>query len=539
MGASSESEELYQQGRIYYNGNGVPKDRERAAALFRMAAERGHSGAEFALGKCLFDGNGTNKNVPEAIKWFWKAAEQGEDRALFALGTCYFEGTGLDQDQSKAIDLFMQAAEKGNVNAQFRLGRCYYFGEGVKQDNQQGVKWMRTAAENGDPAAQNVLGAIYEQGTDIPQDYEKAFMLYKKSAEAGYIPSLYTLGKCYEHGKGTDKNEKLAFEWYKKGAEKGFPPAQSNLAHCYFEGVGTDVNKSEAMKWFKLAAEQGEARAQFAYAIYLEIGDGVEKNLEEAAEWYKKAAAQGHPGAKEQLEELEAELTKSSRYNNPQAGTYKYSSHKPAIIAVIIIAILVLITAVYFIVIRRGTGTKSTLGKNLMSSVNEDTGYKDSQLAKLEPNDDVGSAANSVDIAVRGTGTDVQDSTDLNGALEIVDESLFVSPFDQRYWVIFTEGYRNNRLEASTVDSTILADDLNIVWNTSLILNDTSGSDGCNQYYLDEDNNWVQIGTYHRLTDKATSVIASNLDVVDRNGNILIDKCSYDAIDWTYLNTFR
>lgn len=34
------------------------------------------------------------------------------------------------------------------------------------------------------------------------------------------------------------------------------------------------------------------------------------------------------------------------------------------------------------------------------------------------------------------------------------------TPFQQKYWVIFTEGYRNNRVEASTIDSNIPADQL-------------------------------------------------------------------------------
>lgn len=113
------------------------------------------------------------------------------------------------------------------------------------------------------------------------------------------------------------------------------------------------------------------------------------------------------------------------------------------------------------------------------------------------------------------------------------------SPFAQQYWVIFTEGYRNDRLEASTIDSTLPSEQLYIVWDTALVLNDTSGSGRCDQYYLDENDAWIKIGDYYRLTDKATNVLASSLDIYDKNGNLLLKKTSYADIDWDMIHSYR
>ena len=119
------------------------------------------------------------------------------------------------------------------------------------------------------------------------------------------------------------------------------------------------------------------------------------------------------------------------------------------------------------------------------------------------------------------------------------EEASETTPFQQEYWVIFTEGYRNDRIEASTIDSTLPADQLSIIWNSHLELNDTSGSDNCDQYYLDENGEWVYRGSYHRLSDKATEVIASNLDVVDKDGNIIISGIPYSMIDWDEVERYR
>ena len=112
------------------------------------------------------------------------------------------------------------------------------------------------------------------------------------------------------------------------------------------------------------------------------------------------------------------------------------------------------------------------------------------------------------------------------------------SPFQQQYWVIFTEGYRSNRLEASTVDSTLPPEQLYIIWNRSMTLNDMSGSGRCEQYYFDN-NTWVNIGNYGRLTDWATNVIASNLDIYDSGGNLIIPKTSYSDLDWDVINAYK
>jgi TPR repeat protein len=42
-----------------------------------MAAERGHTIAQFKLGECCENGRGARKDLVEAVEWYQKAAEQG------------------------------------------------------------------------------------------------------------------------------------------------------------------------------------------------------------------------------------------------------------------------------------------------------------------------------------------------------------------------------------------------------------------------------------------------------------------------------
>ena len=99
----------------------------------------------------------------------------------------------------------------------------------------------------------------------------------------------------------------------------------------------------------------------------------------------------------------------------------------------------------------------------------------------------------------------------------------------QRYWVIFTEGYRNSRVELTTCDISKNAEKAWIKWNRNLTLQGADCVGKYNQYYLNDYGEWEQIGTYNRFTDYATSVIVSNLDVKDIYGKVAVAKSQYEG----------
>lgn len=119
------------------------------------------------------------------------------------------------------------------------------------------------------------------------------------------------------------------------------------------------------------------------------------------------------------------------------------------------------------------------------------------------------------------------------------DALLYEHPFNQKYWVIFTEGSRNDRIELSTVDTSLPEENVTLIWDRSLSLSDSTGSSDCEQYYLDELGNWASIGSYHRLSDNASGILASNVDVYDRTGNLIIKKCTYSEVDWKMIDSYK
>ena len=56
----------------------LPRDREKAVTLYRMAAEKGDSLAEYNLGWCYYEGKGVEQNDRLATEWYRKSAEHGD-----------------------------------------------------------------------------------------------------------------------------------------------------------------------------------------------------------------------------------------------------------------------------------------------------------------------------------------------------------------------------------------------------------------------------------------------------------------------------
>ena len=71
-------EALYRQGRAYYEGQGVAKDFNKAAELYRLAAERGHAAGQCDLGAMYERGEG----VKQDYAWRWSCTSRPPIKAI-------------------------------------------------------------------------------------------------------------------------------------------------------------------------------------------------------------------------------------------------------------------------------------------------------------------------------------------------------------------------------------------------------------------------------------------------------------------------
>jgi len=201
------------EGYKYYHGEGKPKNYAKALRMYKAAALRGDSEAQYILGGMLYKGIGTDKNEREAFKWLLKAAQQGKysTESMQILGSMYLRGSGVPQSYSEA------------------------------------KKWLTPAAQQGNMAAVNDLAFMYYNGLDCEQDFKKALQLYLQAARQGDSVAQANVGMMYANGIGTDVDRATGYAWYSLAASQGNTTARLGRNSLMAEMSWEELNEAQAI----------------------------------------------------------------------------------------------------------------------------------------------------------------------------------------------------------------------------------------------------------------------------------------------------
>jgi len=166
-----EPRAAYNLGLMFANGSGVAKNMATAVEWFKKAAEMNYENNAFGtdagavewykqvaeeanarasqtVGRIYYNGDGIPKNREEAAKWFRRAADLGNLEATYNLGTMYYEGWGVPKDAGKAFALLLAAANKGHGWSMATVAKMYQNGEGTRADPAKALEMSRKAALN-------------------------------------------------------------------------------------------------------------------------------------------------------------------------------------------------------------------------------------------------------------------------------------------------------------------------------------------------------------------------------------------------------
>lgn len=83
--ASDYANDIYKRGMAYYNGINCDVNYFKAVDCFHVAAQEGHSDAQYMLGVCLHKGEGVGRNYEMAVHYLLKAANNGNGKAKLYL----------------------------------------------------------------------------------------------------------------------------------------------------------------------------------------------------------------------------------------------------------------------------------------------------------------------------------------------------------------------------------------------------------------------------------------------------------------------
>lgn len=145
-------------GERFERGQGVPRSRERAFALYLWACKRGlQSGCLDArrLDEGRAEGPGAPPDLPELGALHGAPPDApgaktcGSASSCLHLGSLYQDGAGVPRDLPRAADSFRQACQQGSAEGCYQAGVMYAQGKGVARDPRQAGALLRRACDGG------------------------------------------------------------------------------------------------------------------------------------------------------------------------------------------------------------------------------------------------------------------------------------------------------------------------------------------------------------------------------------------------------
>jgi TPR repeat protein len=217
-------------------GARAPEAGTKSTALtaLQYAAGQGEPVAQWKLGRMYADGDGVPRDDLRAFDYFSEIANTHPDEvpgtaqarfvanAFVALGHYYLSGIPNSQiaaDPDRAREMFDYAATYfGDADAQYELGRLYL--NGAPSDPHQAARWFLLAATKGHCRAEVALGDMLFQGHAVPRQAARGLMwltLGKDCAgsDESWVKPLYD--NDFQHASDDDRALALVYleDWLK------------------------------------------------------------------------------------------------------------------------------------------------------------------------------------------------------------------------------------------------------------------------------------------------------------------------------------
>jgi TPR repeat protein len=200
----------------------------------QYAAEQGQPVAQWKLGRMYADGDGVPRDDLRAFNYFSQVANTHPDKApdtpqarfvanaFVALGHYYLTGipnSKVKPDPSRARDMLGYAATYfGDADAQFELGRLYLSDQ--PSDPHQAARWFQLAATKGQCRAEAALGDMLFQGRAVPRQAARGLMWLTLSkdcagADESWVKPLYD--SAFQHASDDERTMALVYleDWMK------------------------------------------------------------------------------------------------------------------------------------------------------------------------------------------------------------------------------------------------------------------------------------------------------------------------------------
>ena len=297
-------------GDKYYWGEGMPRDRARAAECYRKAADHGDAIAKRKLGYMYLWGVGVPEDRALSVRWLRKAANDGDADAQCWLVYLHFLADSLPGVMKRGEELHY----RWDTSYPWRLAEQVREAFGGLQDQVPQAEWKRKALDRGDIIIR-LFNRTHLGGDREVRDLALALEWYRRAANDGEATAqVWLADMCLDElrimSPPDPKIVALAVDWLEVAAYRGFSVAQVRLGDLCREGKFVRFSRFNAVDWYLRSADQGNAEAQRKLGeVYHEMyhyhrdpdSEPNLKFLELAGDWYVKAADQGDTRAQAEL----------------------------------------------------------------------------------------------------------------------------------------------------------------------------------------------------------------------------------------------
>lgn len=192
--AGGETLAQWKLGKMYADGDGVPRDDYKAYQYFLQIVDKYNedeanwrensvvASAFVAVG--VFElkgigGSGLKADPEHAMHMFRYAATNfGDPDAQYNLARLYTDGAaGLAKDNRQAARWLSLAAAKGHVESQALLGHLLFCGDGLPVQRARGLMWLTLAREGANGKVQQWIHALYDQDMKAANDADRQIAL--------------------------------------------------------------------------------------------------------------------------------------------------------------------------------------------------------------------------------------------------------------------------------------------------------------------------------------------------------------------------
>jgi TIR domain/Sel1 repeat len=186
---------IYDQGLSAYKSGNFPL----AADLYHKACDRGNRLGCTDLGLMYYNGEGVAKDLNRAADLFQHSCDANGAAACTNLGVMYVRGEGVAKDRKRAADLFKRACDGGGALGCTKLGLMYARGENGTRDENRAADLYKGACDQGNAQGCNFLGMLYENGRGVQKDLSRAAALFKQACDTGFNPGCDNLAHLKKH----------------------------------------------------------------------------------------------------------------------------------------------------------------------------------------------------------------------------------------------------------------------------------------------------------------------------------------------------